>query len=238
MVIFENERYGKIELTCENKIIITPLNLQTNDIDGIRLVVVKISNCENNNILELQQGTERLYETLIYDDIILENTVKYIKLPSDGIYFLRIRDYSSEIEETVLFSTYSNFIKSILDKTQKIFCGCNSCNILNLVFKKSYEKEISLLLDYIILFSLLEESILFNCLNCQFEELLNCDYINENFKGISELNENKLHLLLANLFNKLSLILVELENTCNNEQINIIKKCIRKNNVLIVNCTT
>ena len=236
MVIFENNQYGKIELTCENKIIITPFNVQPNDTDGIRLVVVKVSNCENNNILELQGGEEKLYETLIYDDVILENTTKYVQLSSDGIYFLRIRDYYSENEETVLFFTYNNFIKSILDRTQKIFCGCNSCNTFNLVFKKSYEKEISLLLDYIILFSLLEECISFNCLNCQFEELLNCDYINENFKGVTQLNENKFNLILANLFNKLSLILIELNSTCNNQQISIIKKCIKKNNILIVDC--
>lgn len=236
MIIFQNTFYGKIELDCENKIIVTPLNIQPNDADGIRLVVVKISNCENNSILELQGGEEKLYETLIYDDVILENTIKTIPLPYDGTYFLRIRDYYSENEETVYFTTYNNFISSLLDKTKQLFCGCNSCNLLNL-FKDNHTKELELLTDYNILFSLLNQNNSLTCLNCEFEELIKCDYINENFKNKNQLNIFKSHLLIANLFNNLSLYLYYRNINCFDTLINQIKICLRKNNITIKTCT-
>jgi len=241
MIIFQNTSYGKIELDCENKIIVTPLNIQPNAVDGIRLVVVKVSNCENSNVLELFGEEEKLYETLIYDNIILENTIKTISLPYDGTYFLRIRDYYSgsdnkiQNEETVSFTTYNTFILSILDKTKQLFCGCNSCNLLNL-FKENNTKELELLTNYNILFSLLNQNNNLTCLNCEFEELIKCDYINENFKNKNKFNVFKSNLLIANLFNNLSLYLQNQNNNCFEKIINQIKLCLKKNNITIKNC--
>ena len=245
MEVFNNSAYGTINIDCNNKITVSTSNPQPYDTDGIRLVIVKISECTNLNELELFGGSIIEYDTLIYDDLILESITKTIQLPQDGNYFFRIRDYYSDFrtrdrysdnEETFSFTTNNNLIKSILDRTQKIFCGCTSCNIINNIFKKTYVEELNLILDYILLFSLLEQCYNLTCLNCQFETINECDFINENFKGKEQYSEYKKNLILANVFNSLSLFLNKSNNTCFNTQINQIKKCIKKNNILLLDC--
>ena len=234
MEVFNNSAYGTINIDCNNKITVSASNPQPYDTNGIRLVIVKISECTNLNELELFGGSIIEYDTLIYDDLILESIPKTIQLPQDGNYFFRIRDYYSNNEETFSFTTNNNLIKSILDRTQKIFCGCTSCNIINNIFKKTYVEELNLILDYILLFSLLKQCYNLTCLNCQFETINECDFINENFKGKEQYSEYKKNLILANVFNSLSLFLND--NICFNIQINQIKKCIKKNNILILDC--
>lgn len=237
MILFQNENYGVIEIDCNNTIKITANNPNIDDTDGIRLTVVKISNCSNINELNLFGVNSKFYDTLIYENIILENTTKCFKLNEDGIFFFRIRDYYSENEETFSFISNNILIKSVIEKTKKVFCSCGNCNTLQNIFKKDFKNEVSLILDYIILFSLLEECYNIKCLNCQFEELTNCNYLLTNFQNKEENIEYKYNLILGNLFNQLNKFLIDSNlQQCFINDINNIFKCIKKKNILMLDC--